>query len=122
MATPGVEGSEAPIDLARAAPFTLVDLTVTPATLQIAQGDQTRSLEPRIMQVLVALARRRGEVVSRDELMAAGWGSRVVGEDALYRCVIKVRKLGEETGAFSMENVRTIGYRLDETGAGAKVH
>ncbi|HET9159976.1 MAG TPA: winged helix-turn-helix domain-containing protein, partial [Caulobacteraceae bacterium] len=120
MGSGRIEESVSAIDLAREAPFALGAMKVTPASLKVVQGEEAQTLEPRVMQVLVALARRRGEVVSRDELMAAGWGERVVGEDALYRCIIKVRKLGEKTGAFSMENVRRVGYQLDETPAHGK--
>jgi DNA-binding winged helix-turn-helix (wHTH) protein/tetratricopeptide (TPR) repeat protein len=111
------EKGEAAIDLAREPGFTLADTAISPPTLQVTRAGQSRSLEPRVMQVLVCLARRRGEVVARDEIMAAGWGSRIVGEDALYRALMAVRKLGEETGAFSLDNVRSVGYRLAETGA-----
>jgi DNA-binding winged helix-turn-helix (wHTH) protein/tetratricopeptide (TPR) repeat protein len=117
MSGGGVDPDNRPIDLAREPDFTLSGATVSPATLQVHSGGEVRTLEPRIMQVLVALAKRRGQVVSRDELNISGWGGRVVGDDSLYRCVIKVRKLGEETGAFTVENVRTVGYRLDEKGA-----
>jgi DNA-binding winged helix-turn-helix (wHTH) protein/tetratricopeptide (TPR) repeat protein len=102
------------IDLAAEPDFTLGRAKVSPSSLQMIQAGTCRALEPRIMQVLVALAKRRGEVVSREALMAAGWGSRVVGEDALYRAVMEVRKLGQESGAFSLENVRRVGYRLTE--------
>lgn len=47
------------------------------------------------MQVLVALHRRMGSVVSRDELTQSCWEGRVVGEDAINRCLAKVRRLVE---------------------------
>src|SRR4051812_3709834 len=109
----GAQG-ETPIDLAGEPDFSLGAMTVSPSTLQTMVGGQGATLEPRVMQMLVALARRRGEVVSHDQLWAAGWGSRVVGEDSLYRAVKAVRRLGEETGAFRIENVRRVGYRLEE--------
>ncbi|WP_297695100.1 hypothetical protein, partial [Phenylobacterium sp.] len=46
-------------------------------------------LEPRVMQVLVALARERGEIVSRDDLIASCWAGRIVGEDAINRCTFR---------------------------------
>ena len=47
-------------------------------------------------------SRERGEVVSRDDLIATCWGGRVVGEDAIQRAVALVRKLGAKSGAFSI--------------------
>ena len=48
------------------------------------------------MSVLVYLADRPGQVVSRDALLSAVWPGVVVGDDSLTQVVIKLRKaLGE---------------------------
>lgn len=108
------------IALADEPPFRLGVLDVRPASLEVVHDGVCHSLERRVMQVLVALARRRGEVVAREALMRAGWGERVVGEDALHRCIVRLRRLGHETAAFSLENIPRVGYRLAETGAPAR--
>jgi DNA-binding winged helix-turn-helix (wHTH) protein len=66
------------------------------------------------MQVLVALARARGEIVTRDQLIASCWGGLAVGDDAINRCVGVLRRLAEsETPAvFSLETIARVGYRL----------
>jgi TolB-like protein len=66
------------------------------------------------MQVLVALARRRAEVVSRDDLIAECWGGRVVGDDAINRCIQRIRKLAGERSGFSVATIAGVGYRLEE--------
>src|SRR5262245_33676726 len=68
------------------------------------------------MQVLVVLARRRGQVVSRDQLIEECWAGRVVGEDAINRCIARVRRLAEAHGGFSIETIARVGHRLTETG------
>ena len=68
------------------------------------------------MQVLVALARHRGQVVSRGDLIDACWGGRAVGDDAINRCIQALRRLGENRGGFSILTVPRVGYRLDEGG------
>ena len=103
------------VDLAHEAPFDLGPLDVRPASLEVAAGDRREALEPRIMQVLVALARRRGEVVSRDDLIEACWDGRIVGEDAINRCTARLRRLAEAFGGFEVETVPRVGYRLTET-------
>jgi DNA-binding winged helix-turn-helix (wHTH) protein/TolB-like protein len=108
-----------PIDLAREPDFRIGALEVRPSTREVVAGEAREVLEPRVMQVLVALARRRGEVVSRDELVATCWGGRVVGDDAIQRAVAGVRRLGEAHGAFSVETVARVGYRLSEAAATA---
>lgn len=98
------------IDLARAPPFELGAMSVRPAVREIAVGDQRTVLEPRVMQVLVALAERREEVVSRDALTSLCWGGRAVGEDAITRCIAAIRRLAD--GCFTVETIPRVGYRL----------
>jgi DNA-binding winged helix-turn-helix (wHTH) protein len=111
----GVTGSAArrPIDLAREPPFELRDLRVVPGLREIvaADGDR-RTLEPRIMQVLVALARARGAIVSRDELVRTCWNGTIVGDDAVNRPISRLRRLAQEHGAFRIETIPRVGYRL----------
>jgi TolB-like protein/DNA-binding winged helix-turn-helix (wHTH) protein/Tfp pilus assembly protein PilF len=67
-----------------------------------------------VAEVLVHLAQRAGQVVSRDELLSAVWPGVVVGDDALTQAVIKLRKaLGDD--ARRPEYIETLakrGYRL----------
>ena len=100
------------IDLALEPAFALAGLEVRPASLEVLAGERREQLEPRIMQVLVALAGRRGEVVSRDELIQRCWGGRVVGDDAINRCVFQLRKLAERLGGFEIVTVPRVGFRL----------
>jgi DNA-binding winged helix-turn-helix (wHTH) protein/TolB-like protein len=103
------------IDLAQEAPFRLGVFEVRPATREIIAGAAREVLEPRVMQVLVALAGRRGEVVSREELIGRCWSGRAVGDDAINRCTGAVRKLASAYGGFSLETIARVGYRLAET-------
>ena len=106
------------VDLAREPAFRLASLDVRPATREVlGRAGSRRVLEPRVMQVLVALARRRGEVVSRDELIDACWRGRAVGDDAVNRCVAALRRLAQVFGGPVIETIARVGYRLDETGA-----
>jgi TolB-like protein len=104
------------IDLAHVAPFTLGAIQVNPATREVLAGGQRSVLEPRVMQVLVALARRRGEVVSRDDLIGSCWGGRAVVDDAVNRCVAALRRLANQQGGFAIETVVRVGYRLTASG------
>lgn len=109
------ERQEAVVNLARAQPFRLGSAEVRPATREVvAGGARPIVLEPRVMQVLVALARRRGEVVSRDELVESCWRGRVVGDDAINRCVAAIRKLALALDNVAIETIARVGYRLDD--------
>ena len=111
----------APIDLAREADFALGAAIVRPSLSEVVIGDQTIRLQPRVMQVLVALVRAGGEVVSRDDLLASCWGGLAIGDDAINRCIGRLRRLAEEEipGAFAIETLPRIGYRLSRGDEGA---
>jgi DNA-binding winged helix-turn-helix (wHTH) protein/TolB-like protein len=113
------DDSSAEIHLARAPSFRLGKIEVRPATREVVAPERREVLEPRVMQVLVALARRPREVVSKDDLVMACWGGRVVGEDAIQRCIARLRRLAAELGGFEIETVARVGYRLSEV-AGAR--
>ena len=72
--------------------FRIGEWLVLPAEGVLRQGAKTTRIEPRAMEVLVYLASRPGEVVSRDELERAVWQGALVGYDAVTSTVIKLRK------------------------------
>ena len=100
------------VRLAHQADFALGGWTVRPATREIVQGDDTIVVEPRVMQVLVALRHARGGVVPKDDLVEACWEGRMVGEDAINRVLSRLRRLAEKTGSFRIETIARVGYRL----------
>lgn len=103
------------IQLADEPELTVGRMVVRPATLEIMIGGKLRTIEPRMMQLLVALARAGGQVVSRDSLVTSCWGGRAVGDDAINRCVAKVRRLENGAAGFRIETINRVGYRLVET-------
>jgi TolB-like protein len=108
-----VESPAATIQLAAEPAFQIGLLRVSPSLRCVApEGGEQTTVEPRVMQVLVALWRSAGEVVSRDRLIAICWDGRVVGDDAINGCVAKVRRIGETYGVFAVDAVPRVGYRL----------
>jgi DNA-binding winged helix-turn-helix (wHTH) protein/predicted Zn-dependent protease len=111
------------IDLAHAGEFRLGCVTVRPQLRQLLRDDGDEEIvEPRVMQVLVALVRADGAILSRDDLTTACWEGRVVGEDAINRVISRLRRTAEGIGAasFRIETVTKVGYRLI-AGEGAPV-
>ncbi|HWF76464.1 MAG TPA: winged helix-turn-helix domain-containing protein [Caulobacteraceae bacterium] len=103
------------IDLADTVDFTLGALTLSPSTREIRWSGGAEIVQPRVMQALVCLAQAEGAVVSRDELVRRCWGGRIVGEDAINRCIAKARQLAGAAGgeaAFVIETIPRVGYRL----------
>ncbi len=105
------------VDLAHTADFRLGDVLVRPARRQvISDSGETEVLQPRVMQVLVALATAKGAVVTREELAQACWQGAIVGDDALNRVISHLRRVAETLGdgSFRIETVPKVGYRIDD--------
>jgi DNA-binding winged helix-turn-helix (wHTH) protein len=103
-----------PIDLAHLRPFRVGSAEVRPASCEIVRGDQRETLEPRVMQVLVALAGARGDTLSRDDLIEACWEGRAVSDDAVNRVISRLRALARTFESFEVETITKVGYRLVE--------
>jgi DNA-binding winged helix-turn-helix (wHTH) protein/tetratricopeptide (TPR) repeat protein len=102
------------IALARESAFRLGRAHVQPSTRTLEVDGRAEIIEPRMMQVLVALAGAKGEVVTRDELLELCWEGRVVGEDALSRVLWRLRQVLASLGqpGFEIETIPRVGYRL----------
>lgn len=101
-----------PIDLAHTRPFKIGALEIRPSTREVIGGSYREVLEPRVMEVLVALAGARGEILSRDDLIEACWEGRAVSDDAINRVVSRLRALARVFEAFEIETITKVGYRL----------
>jgi len=101
-----------PINLAALPRFRLGSLMLAPALHEISGPDWIEELEPRVMQVMVALAEKPGEAVTRDELIARCWNGLAVSEDAIQRCIARLRRLARDRGGFEIATLTKVGYRL----------
>ncbi len=79
-------------------------------TGQLRVAGQPQALDRSSLQVLRHLLEHAGEVVTKDELLDAGWPGRVVAENSLAKAVSRLRAaLGEAAG---IRAVHGYGYRL----------
>ncbi len=81
---------------------------------RISRGGVEKKLEPRSMELLLYLADRPDEVVTRQEIEENVWQGRVVGYDALSSSIAKIRKAFADTGKDHrvIETISKAGYRL----------
>jgi DNA-binding winged helix-turn-helix (wHTH) protein/tetratricopeptide (TPR) repeat protein len=88
--------------------------TVDPALDELRRGDEVVKLEPRKMQLLLALAARPGQLVTTDELFATVWKDVVVTQSSIYQSVALLRRtLGDDTDEPRyIATVPRKGYRL----------
>ncbi len=103
------------IDLANEPDFQLGGLAIRPSRREVEGLGISQTLQPRVMQVLVALMRPTSEVVSHDELIRRCWGGLTVGEDAVRRCIGQLRKLTAQwpEPPFYIGTIGGVGYQLE---------
>ena len=97
------------------APFTLGEWLVQPQLNRLSRsGAGDVQLEPKMMDVLVRLARTTGEVVSREDLIDAVWPEVFISESVLTRAIAGLRRaLGDDARSPRfIETISKRGYRL----------
>jgi len=93
--------------------FVSGEWTVAPTRNLLVRGDEEVRVEPRVMDVLVDLAERAGEVVPKEELVEHVWEGRYVTDDVLTVTIYALRKaLGDDAKRPRyVETVSRRGYR-----------
>jgi adenylate cyclase len=95
-------------------------------SLELTVGGRPVALERKSLEVLMVLLRRAGDVVTKDDLLAAVWPGRVLSETVLTKCISRIREaLGDDEQKI-IKTLHGYGYRLAvpvklETGAAAPV-
>jgi DNA-binding winged helix-turn-helix (wHTH) protein len=94
-------------------PFAFGDWQVD-ASRSLLTGDDGKSvrLEPRLMDLLLLFAGSGGRVLGKDEIAAATWGDRAIGDDTLAAAISRLRRaLGGTHARRYIETVPKRGYR-----------
>lgn len=99
---------------AEAAALRVGEWVVAPELNQISRTGERVRLEPKAIELLIFLAQRAGDVVSREELLGTLWPGVVVGDNALTQVVTKLRKALGDTARRPtyIEAISKRGYRL----------
>ncbi|HSG97125.1 MAG TPA: winged helix-turn-helix domain-containing protein [Woeseiaceae bacterium] len=93
--------------------FTIGDWDVLPAQGLLRRGEEEVRPEPKVFGVLMALAKRDGNVVSQDKLIDEVWDGRAFGNEPIQRCIALLRKHFDDQRPFRyIENLPRRGYRL----------
>ncbi|MCB1753157.1 MAG: tetratricopeptide repeat protein [Gammaproteobacteria bacterium] len=102
------------MDGGKQAQFRVGEWHVDPAGGQITRDGKAIRVEPRVMDVLVYLAGKPGQVVTREELEGSVWPGRVISYDALTGTVKKLRNAFADDARepHIVETLSKKGYRL----------
>jgi DNA-binding winged helix-turn-helix (wHTH) protein len=96
------------------AEINLADWRVQPSLNRLIRGDLTVRIEPKLMDVLLFLARHAGQVVSKDAIADAVWPELFITESVITRAIAGLRKaLDDDVRAPRfIETIAKRGYRL----------
>ena len=94
------------------------DLRVDPASRAVTRGETAVTLTSREFAVLEYLIRRKGEAVSKSEILANVWDFDFDGDPNIVEVYIRHlrNKLDRPFGRDAIATVRGAGYRLDAQG------
>ena len=77
---------------------------------ELRRGSDLVAMEPQVFDLLVYLLRNRDRVVSKDDMIEAVWGGRIVSESTLTSRITAVRKAVGDSGE-QQELIRTIARK-----------
>ncbi|MDX2042610.1 MAG: winged helix-turn-helix domain-containing protein [Acidobacteriota bacterium] len=92
--------------------FRLAECLVQPQLNRVTREGETTQIEPKMMRVLVCLAERAEQVVTREELLEKVWGDVYVSEQVLSRSISELRKVLADDAKTIIETIPKTGYRL----------
>lgn len=107
------------IDLSAERPLRIGGARIDPVSREARWSAGSERLQPQNLKVLIALARRKGQVVTRTDLIDLCWDGRIVGEDVINHAILVLRGFASRAGGFAIETVPKAGYRLVEQSGGA---
>jgi TolB-like protein/DNA-binding winged helix-turn-helix (wHTH) protein/Flp pilus assembly protein TadD len=90
------------------------DWNVYPELNRLTKGEATVQIEPKVMDVLAALAAQPGEVLSRDQIIKTVWPDTFVTDEVLSYSIAELRKALQDDArnpAF-IQTIPRRGYRL----------
>jgi DNA-binding winged helix-turn-helix (wHTH) protein/tetratricopeptide (TPR) repeat protein len=94
--------------------FRIGAVLVQPDSLTVSLDGNDTALEPRMMEVLIALAEHAGEVVSAEQLLIEVWRGTFYGDNPVHKAIAYLRKVfGDDLKSPRyIETIRKRGYRL----------
>ena len=114
MNAPAADPAEKALERA----FRIEGLTIDPRDGEASGPGGREKLDPKVMDVLLVLARNAGQVVLREDLLARLWPNAVVTDESLSRCIYELRRQlslagGDDRYRVMFETVPKRGYRLN---------
>ena len=89
--------------------FAFGSCELDPVRRRLTASEEPVAISDRQLDVLLLLVARAGQIVSKDELLQAGWKDVAVGDNSLEQAISSLRKM---LGPGHVETVARRGYRF----------
>src|SRR6187200_3171274 len=90
--------------------FLFGDHTLDADRRELRRGAEPISVEPQVFDLLIYLVENRDRVVSKDDLIAAVWGGRIVSDSTLTSRINAARKAVQDNGE-DQRVIRTVARK-----------
>ena len=106
--------SSASLTILRETSFFVDDTLIKPSANEIIVRGEKHRVRQKVIDVLAYMAAKKGEVVSREEMLQQLWRTQPASDEVLTQVVSQLRKLlNSDVGPQSIiETIPKIGYRL----------
>jgi DNA-binding winged helix-turn-helix (wHTH) protein/tetratricopeptide (TPR) repeat protein len=106
--------TDVPLSGARLARFTVGGWLVDPRTCRLSRDGVILRVRPQLIDLLACLARRPGELVLKEEILAEVWPGQHIAECGISRCIAELRQALQDDAQQPryFEAIRKRGYRL----------
>ncbi|ROQ30575.1 winged helix-turn-helix domain-containing protein [Gallaecimonas pentaromativorans] len=93
--------------------FFFGDWQVDPKANSLRLGQRVKQIEPKAMDVLLALCEAKGDVVTSEDLLSRCWPNAETGDNPLHKTITQLRAaLGDKASSPNfIETIRKRGYR-----------
>jgi DNA-binding winged helix-turn-helix (wHTH) protein len=94
--------------------FRIGEYDINPSTGKIAGPNTSQRVQPKVIEVLMCLASRPRTVIDRESLHEDVWGTAVVSDDSLTRCISILRHVFNDVRGdpHYIQTLPKRGYRL----------
>lgn len=74
-------------------PFYMGDWLISPAKNHIQNDQITKTIQPKLIEVITYLCSKQGKIVSSDELIDQCWPNQYISDNPIHKCIAQLRKV-----------------------------
>jgi TolB-like protein/DNA-binding winged helix-turn-helix (wHTH) protein/cytochrome c-type biogenesis protein CcmH/NrfG len=109
--------------------FLFGDCALDPTRRELWRGSEAIHVEPQVFDLLLHLIRNRDRVISKDDILAAVWGGRIVSESTMSNRINSARRAIGDSGeqqqfirTVPRRGLRFVGYVREESNQSPPAH